>query len=135
MSSEVLTYPEGRETLSHVVTDYLTANSGSTAHRATEWEAMKAVIWEACMGLTYGVRKQLQSELRRDAVHLAALQAQDLTHLNSQVDENTVRRQMGMSEIDWTSLHSNNTDNYYIEKETSRENRHELYTEKTCHQL
>lgn len=38
-------------------------NWSSTQHRTTEWKAVKEVIYGLCRGISYGVRRTLQTEL------------------------------------------------------------------------
>ena len=52
-----------RGIIEEALIEYMDTNWGSASNRATEWEAMKAMVSGRCIGLTCGVRRKIDREL------------------------------------------------------------------------
>ena len=74
MSADIIQDEVGRATVQTELHDYLEGNWGKTSTRSNEWEALKAVIREKCIGLTIGVRKILSRDLQKWEKELTTIQ-------------------------------------------------------------
>ncbi|KAJ1141660.1 hypothetical protein NDU88_007988 [Pleurodeles waltl] len=66
-----------QEAIVCVLTDYLEFNWQSATTKALGWEALKAVMRGACMGVTCGVQRQLDTTLGAQECKLAVLQGSE----------------------------------------------------------
>ncbi|KAJ1105724.1 hypothetical protein NDU88_003129 [Pleurodeles waltl] len=74
MPPDLLADPACRDTITGALGDYLEINWHSATTKALGWEALKAVMCEACLGVTYGVWRQLELNLGAQKHRLAVLQ-------------------------------------------------------------
>ncbi|KAJ1100321.1 hypothetical protein NDU88_005407 [Pleurodeles waltl] len=71
---DLLADPACRETTVSVLMDYVEFNCQSATTKALGWEALKAVMRAACVGVTCGVRCQLEATLGMQERKLTVLQ-------------------------------------------------------------
>ncbi|KAJ1116887.1 hypothetical protein NDU88_005092 [Pleurodeles waltl] len=74
MPPDLLVDPACQEAIAGALVDYLECNLHSATTKELGWEALKAVIHGACMGVTYGVQRQLEATLGAQDRRLAVLQ-------------------------------------------------------------